>query len=241
MRWCLLVFLALAGALPSRATASPDDPSVPATPAEPAPVEPAPTATAPVVVAPAAPAAPEPGPAVKQADTVGAPAPPRRAQPAKRPAPFAPRSGFTVEASTGVAAIHSPAGMAGGPSLYNFQIGAFLTPRTSIGLRLASASALLETSDGGTLWFNARFLGLSVQRWLGEHCFVSLGSGTFAASPGTDSPFRHSYEGAGVDLRLAVAQPLSARTSAFAAFETMVALSNIDLATTSLVLGIQVF
>jgi hypothetical protein len=151
------------------------------------------------------------------------------------------RSGFTAEASIGVAAIHSPGDSAGGISLYNFQLGTFLTPRTAVGLRLASASALLETSDGGCLWFNATFLGLSVQRWLGEHFFVSFGTGAFDAAPQTDMPGRPSYSGAGIDLRLAYAQSLSARTSAFAAVEAMVALSNVDLTTTSFVLGIQVF
>jgi hypothetical protein len=204
---------------------------------------PAPAEMAPVdVVVPAAPAAPESGPpAVRPASAVRAAAPPQHPETAKRPAHFAPRAGITVEASAGVAVIHSQGDRVGGPSLYNLSLGAFLTPRTSVSLRLASASGLLETSDGGTLWFNARFLGLSVQRWLGEHCFVSFGSGAFSASPSTDSPFRHSYEGAAIDARLALAQPLSARSSAFAAFESIVTLTSIDLTTTSFVLGIQVF
>jgi hypothetical protein len=151
------------------------------------------------------------------------------------------RSGFTVEVSTGVGAVHGPGGSAGGPSLVNLQAGAFLTPRTAVGLRLATTSGLLETSDGDTLWFTATYLGLSVQRWLGARCFVSFGTGTLMASPSTDRLSSPSYDDVAVDLRVAYAHSLSRRISAFAAVEALAAISNDPLATTSLQLGVQVF
>jgi hypothetical protein len=152
-----------------------------------------------------------------------------------------PRSGFTVEVSTGVGAIHGPGPSIGGPSLVNLQAGVFLNPRTAVGLRVATTSGLLETSSGDTLWFTATYLGLSVQRWLGTRCFMSFGTGTLLASPSTDELSSPSYDDVAIDFRVAYALPLSRHLSAFAAVEALTAIANEPLATTSLQLGVQVF
>jgi hypothetical protein len=155
--------------------------------------------------------------------------------------PLPPRSGFTFEASLGVGAIHSGDERAGGPSLFNAQAGTFLTPSTAVGVRVATTSALLKTTTDDTLWFTATFLGLSVQRWIGDRCFVGLGTGAFAATVSTPSPIDVGYDGFGVDLRLALAQPLTSHVSAYAAIETMAAPTDPGFVVTTLQLGFQVF
>jgi hypothetical protein len=150
---------------------------------------------------------------------------------------------MTFDAAFGIGMVHVNDHTAAGPSLINLQAGYFVSPRTSVGLRLATTSLYLDTVDGDALRMTSIFLGLCVQRWIGNRFFFGFGTGAFAfATESTDNPFDgYANDGYGLEGRIAYAHPVGRNAALYAAVETFLGGHQVMFTTTSFQLGAQVF
>jgi hypothetical protein len=154
------------------------------------------------------------------------------------------RSGITIEASLGVAAMgvlpemddvpsHSYAGRH-----LAFGVGTFMSPGAAIGLRVAASSISALDDDADSHTFTSVYAGPVLQLWPSEQVFVGLGCG--ASMLLVDHLDTNILNGVGFDARVGYNVHVTRHHAFHVALEVVPALyDEVKVVSTTVVLGWQ--